>query len=127
MTKVKKQKNGEWIELFDGVVWNLKKRNNVLTAVNLGKKMDDIPKPERYLIPDRGFHSPKEEAEKLGLDIKIVEEKDIVRCPQCSSDWIVRNGILTRSGYRIQRYQCKECGYSFTLNSNNTKKKKVES
>ena len=126
MTKVKKQKNGEWIELFDGVVWNLKKRNNVLTAVNLGKKMDDIPKPERYLIPDRGFHSPKEEAEKLGLDIKIAEEKDIVRCPQCNSDWIVHNGILTRSGYRIQRYQCKECGYSFTLNSS-AKKKKVES
>ena len=124
--KVKKQKNSEWMELFDGIIWNLKKRNNILTAINLGKKMDDIPKPEQYLVLDKGFHSPKEEAEKLGLEIKIMEEKDIIRCPQCNSDWIVHNGVLTRSGYNTQRYQCKECGYSFTLNSNNIKKKKVE-
>ena len=92
MIKVKKQKNSEWMEAFDNSVWNLKIRGNDMIAVNLGKKIDDIPKPEQYLILDKGFHSPKQEAEKIGLNLKIVEEKDIIRCPQCNSDWIIHNG-----------------------------------
>lgn len=121
MIKVKKQKNSEWMEAFDNSVWNLKIRGNDMIAVNLGKKIDDIPKPEQYLILDKGFHSPKQEAEKIGLNLKIVEEKDIIRCPQCNSDWIIHNGILTRSGYRTQRYQCKECGYTFTVKKEDVK------
>ena len=56
MIKVKKQKNSEWMEAFDNSVWNLKIRGNDMIAVNLGKKIDDIPKPEQYLILDKGFH-----------------------------------------------------------------------
>lgn len=44
-----------------------------------------------------------------------METETKIVCPKCGADEIRLNGLLLRSGRKVQRYQCKECGYSFTL------------
>ena len=49
----------------------------------------------------------------------IKEQK--LRCPKCKGESIRLNGmILKNDGNRVQRFQCRDCGYSFTVD----KKKK---
>lgn len=51
------------------------------------------------------------------------ENEEEMKCPSCGSNDIRKNGmILKNKGRRIQRFQCKDCGYCFTLD----KKKKGE-
>ena len=51
----------------------------------------------------------------------IAIEEDKIKCPKCGHENIRRNGmILKNDGSRVQRYQCRDCGYSFT-----TEKKKI--
>ena len=39
-----------------------------------------------------------------------------IKCPKCGHENIRRNGmILKNDGSRVQRYQCRDCGYSFTI------------
>ena len=47
--------------------------------------------------------------------IAVDEEK--IECPRCKGKDIRKNGMILKSGgERVQRYQCRDCGYSFTLN-----------
>ncbi len=51
----------------------------------------------------------------------IAIEEDKIKCPKCGRENIRKNGmILKNDGSRVQRYQCRDCGYSFT-----TEKKKI--
>jgi transposase-like protein len=51
----------------------------------------------------------------------IAIEEDKIKCPKCGRENIRKNGmILKNDGTRVQRYQCRDCGYSFT-----TEKKKI--
>ena len=51
----------------------------------------------------------------------IAMEEDKIKCPKCGRENIRKNGmILKNDGSRVQRYQCRDCGYSFT-----TEKKKI--
>lgn len=118
-------KNTEWKELFDDEVWSLKIDNSELIVIDTGKKLDDLPPGEKYLVINRGYHTPDEVANQLGLKISIIKEEDMILCPQCGSDWIVHNGVLTISGNKKQRYQCKDCGYSFTLHGKKEEKNRT--
>ena len=51
----------------------------------------------------------------------IAIEEGKIKCPKCGRENIRKNGmILKNDGSRVQRYQCRDCGYSFT-----TEKKKI--
>lgn len=44
------------------------------------------------------------------------KEKEEIKCPRCGSDLIRLNGFILLSGGKTkQRYQCRECGFNFTL------------
>jgi len=48
------------------------------------------------------------------LLVKYLAKKPRIRCPHCSSTSIWKRGAQMLSKIRVQRYQCKECGYLFT-------------
>ena len=39
---------------------------------------------------------------------------ELMDCPKCESEDIVKSGFVLRKGGKVQRYQCNECGYPFT-------------
>lgn len=64
--------------------------------------------------------------------IKMKDEKGkIIKCPNCKKSdkirlagWIIRRGDM--GAKKVQRYQCVNCGYSFTLDHIRRKKEKVK-
>ena len=50
-------------------------------------------------------------------------KEEYVKCPKCHSDLIRLNGYVLKSdGRRVQRFQCRDCGYTFTLERKKKKK-----
>ena len=52
-------------------------------------------------------------------------KEEYIQCPKCHSELIRLNGYVLKSdGKQIQRFQCKDCGYSFTLEKSKKRKDK---
>ena len=50
---------------------------------------------------------------------------EYIKCPKCHSDLIRLNGYVLKSdGRRVQRFQCRDCGYTFTLERKKKRPKK---
>ena len=48
---------------------------------------------------------------------------EYIKCPKCHSELIRLNGYVLKSdGRRIQRFQCRDCGYTSTLERKKKKK-----
>lgn len=50
----------------------------------------------------------------IKMETKNIEKE--LSCPRCNSKNIRKNGVIIMSGKKKkQRYQCKDCGFSFTI------------
>lgn len=58
------------------------------------------------------------------------EKNKTIKCPICKSDKIRLSGLILRRGdgvaKKVQRYQCVDCAYVFTLDHVRRKKEKVK-
>ncbi len=56
-------------------------------------------------------------AEKTsGLPITSYVDEMTVKCPSCKSERIRKSGYLIKIDERVQKYQCRDCLYTFTQN-----------
>ena len=113
--KIKMEENSEWLEQFGTEIWSLQIKDHKLIAINTLRKIDSVPDSELPMILNEGLKNVQERAKLFNLELII---KDTLRCPNCNSDSIRLNGKILRSGKTIQRYQCKICGYSFSIGKN---------
>ena len=117
--KIKMEENSEWLEQFGTEIWSLQIKDHKLIAINTLRKIDSVPDSELPMILNEGLTNVQERAKRFNLELII---EDNLHCPKCNSDSIRLNGKILRSGKTIQRYQCKICGYSFSLKNTQSKK-----
>lgn len=46
-----------------------------------------------------------------------------MNCKKCNSENTIKAGFKVRSGGKVQRYQCVDCGHIFTSEGNDENKK----
>lgn len=51
---------------------------------------------------------------RLPFILMINFQAEVVKCPQCGSDRIIRKGLIHKKSFSSQRYMCKNCKHKFT-------------